>query len=71
LVGARRHCGVERDYSLAWSMDTAGPMTRTVEDCALMLGAIAGHDPKDPTTARQPVADYLTDAPWSAPPPAA
>lgn len=40
-------------------MDTAGPMTRTVEDCALMFGAIAGHDPKDPTTARHPVADYM------------
>lgn len=45
---------------LAWSMDTAGPMTRTVEDCALMFGAIAGHDPRDPTTARYPVADYTS-----------
>ena len=43
---------------LAWSMDTAGPMTRTVEDCALMFGAMAGHDPKDPTTAARPGADY-------------
>ena len=45
---------------LAWSMDTAGPMARTVEDCAVMFGAIAGHDPSDPTTARTPVHDYLT-----------
>ena len=44
---------------LAWSMDTAGPMTRTVEDCALMFSVIAGHDPNDPTTAKVPVQDYL------------
>ena len=43
---------------LAWSMDTAGPMTRTVEDCALMFGAMAGYDPEDPTTANRPCADY-------------
>lgn len=43
---------------LAWSMDTAGPMTRTVEDCALMFGAMAGYDPEDPTTADRPCADY-------------
>ena len=43
---------------LAWSMDTAGPMTRTVEDCALMFGAMAGYDPQDPTTADRPCADY-------------
>lgn len=44
---------------LAWSMDTAGPMTRTVKDCALMFSVIAGHDPADPTTAKTPVHDYL------------
>lgn len=42
---------------LAWSMDTAGPMARTVEDCALMFSCIAGHDPRDPTTAKVGVAD--------------
>ena len=46
---------------LAWSMDTAGPMARTVEDCALMFGAMAGHDPKDPTTAARPCADYISN----------
>jgi aspartyl-tRNA(Asn)/glutamyl-tRNA(Gln) amidotransferase subunit A len=46
---------------LAWSMDTVGPMTRTVADCALMLGVIAGHDPKDPGTALVPVDDYTGD----------
>jgi len=40
-------------------MDTAGPMTRTVEDCALMFGTMAGHDGKDPTTAKVAVSDYL------------
>jgi aspartyl-tRNA(Asn)/glutamyl-tRNA(Gln) amidotransferase subunit A len=40
---------------MAWSMDQAGPMTKTVEDCALLFQAIAGHDPKDPYTSRRPV----------------
>lgn len=43
---------------LAWSMDTAGPMARTVEDCALMFSAIAGHDPRDPASANVAVSDY-------------
>jgi aspartyl-tRNA(Asn)/glutamyl-tRNA(Gln) amidotransferase subunit A len=33
-------------------------MTKTVEDCALVLGVIAGYDPMDPTTSRRPVPDY-------------
>ena len=41
-----------------WFFDQAAPMTKTVEDCALVLGAIAGHDPKDPITSRRPVPDY-------------
>ncbi|MEZ2349810.1 amidase [Caballeronia sp. RCC_10] len=45
---------------LAWSMDTAGPMTRTVEDCALMFNAIAGPDSADPATAPVPIDDYLS-----------
>ena len=43
---------------LAWTLDTAGPMCRTVEDCALMLAAIAGFDPADRQTANVPVPDY-------------
>ena len=39
-------------------MDTAGPISRTVEDAAITLGAIAGHDPKDPYTWKAPVPDY-------------
>ncbi|MCH8226759.1 MAG: hypothetical protein IIC97_12920, partial [Chloroflexi bacterium] len=41
-----------------WSMDTVGPLSRTVEDCALTLQAIAGHDPKDNYTWDVPVPDY-------------
>ena len=43
---------------LAWSMDHAGPMARTVRDLALMLGAMAGYDAADPTTSVLPVPDY-------------
>lgn len=46
---------------LSWSLDHAGPLTRTVRDAAIMLRAIAGHDPLDPTTERQPVPDLLND----------
>ena len=44
--------------TLSWSQDHCGPMTWTVEDTAYMLQAIAGHDPKDPTTSTAPVPDY-------------
>jgi len=62
IVGIRPTYGRVSNHGiipLAWSMDTAGPMTRTVEDCALMFGTMAGHDPKDPTTAKVPVSDYM------------
>src|SRR5262249_57371724 len=41
-----------------WSMDTIGPLARTVEDCALTLQAIAGYDPHDAYTWDVPVPDY-------------
>ncbi len=41
-----------------WFFDQAAPMTKTVEDCALVLGAIAGFDPKDPITSRRAVPDF-------------
>jgi len=43
---------------LCWSMDHAGPMARSVRDLALMLGAMAGHDPRDAASAERPVPDY-------------
>jgi aspartyl-tRNA(Asn)/glutamyl-tRNA(Gln) amidotransferase subunit A len=44
--------------AFASSLDQAGPMTRSAEDAALMLQAMAGFDPKDSTSADQPVPDY-------------
>jgi aspartyl-tRNA(Asn)/glutamyl-tRNA(Gln) amidotransferase subunit A len=43
---------------LSWSMDTVGPMARTVGDAAAMLSVMAGYDPKDSTTRRDTVPDY-------------
>jgi aspartyl-tRNA(Asn)/glutamyl-tRNA(Gln) amidotransferase subunit A len=45
-------------FPMSPSLDTVGPLTRTAEDCALMLSAIAGHDPLDPCSVRAPVRDY-------------
>jgi aspartyl-tRNA(Asn)/glutamyl-tRNA(Gln) amidotransferase subunit A len=45
-------------YTNSFSYDTAGPMTWTVEDCAILLGEIAGHDPKDPASYHYEVPDY-------------
>jgi len=44
---------------LSQSLDTVGPLARTAEDCALLLGLMAGADPKDPTAAAEPVPDYM------------
>jgi len=43
---------------LAYSLDTCGPLTWTVEDAALALQVLAGHDPRDPGSADVPVPDY-------------
>jgi len=43
---------------LAWSLDHVGPLTKSVEDAAIMLAAIAGPDPKDPSASSRPLADY-------------
>jgi aspartyl-tRNA(Asn)/glutamyl-tRNA(Gln) amidotransferase subunit A len=43
----------------AYSMDTIGPITRTVEDAAAILQVIAGYDPKDAITLAEPAPDYL------------
>ncbi|MBK5928568.1 Asp-tRNA(Asn)/Glu-tRNA(Gln) amidotransferase subunit GatA [Rhodobaculum claviforme] len=44
--------------AFASSLDQAGPMTRTVRDAAIMLGAMAGHDPRDSTSADMAVPDF-------------
>ncbi len=46
--------------AFASSLDQCGPLTRTVEDAALVLQAVAGHDPADSTCAPEPVPDYLS-----------
>ena len=64
LVGIRPTWGRVSRYGMqaaAWSMDTAGPISRTVSDCAMTLEAIAGYDPKDPYTSSAPVPSYQTD----------
>jgi aspartyl-tRNA(Asn)/glutamyl-tRNA(Gln) amidotransferase subunit A len=43
---------------LSWSLDHAGPMARSVEDCAILLQAIAGYDAKDPASAKAAVPDF-------------
>jgi aspartyl-tRNA(Asn)/glutamyl-tRNA(Gln) amidotransferase subunit A len=45
-------------YANSFTFDHAGPMTWTVEDCAIMLQALAGHDPKDPASADREIPDY-------------
>jgi aspartyl-tRNA(Asn)/glutamyl-tRNA(Gln) amidotransferase subunit A len=45
-------------YPNSFTFDNAGPMTWTVEDCAILLQAIAGHDPADPGSVRTPIPDY-------------
>ncbi|HEV2186963.1 MAG TPA: amidase [Stellaceae bacterium] len=45
-------------FPLSYSLDHCGPLTRTVEDCALMMQTLAGYDPLDPASADVPVPDY-------------
>jgi len=44
---------------LSFTLDHAGPLTRSVEDCALAMQALAGHDPGDPGSAHEAVPDYI------------
>ena len=47
--------------AFASSLDRVGPVTRTVEDAAVLLKAMAGHDPLDSTSSEEPVPDYVVD----------
>ena len=61
IVGMKPTYGRCSRYGIiafASSLDQAGPMARTVEDCAILLGAMAGFDPKDSTSADRPVPDF-------------
>jgi len=61
IVGIRPTWGRVSRYGVdgaSWSLDTIGPISRTVKDCALTLGAIAGFDQNDPYTRNIPVPDY-------------
>jgi aspartyl-tRNA(Asn)/glutamyl-tRNA(Gln) amidotransferase subunit A len=46
--------------TLSWTLDHTGPMARSVEDCAWLLQALAGHDSADPASSQAPVGDYLS-----------
>jgi aspartyl-tRNA(Asn)/glutamyl-tRNA(Gln) amidotransferase subunit A len=61
IVGLKPTFGLVSRYGvvpIAWSLDHLGPMATTVEDVAILLKAIAGHDPKDRYSAAGPVPDY-------------
>ena len=61
IVGIKPTYGRVSRYGvvpLSWSLDHAGPMARTVEDCAIMLQALSGYDPKDPASLNAAVPDY-------------
>jgi aspartyl-tRNA(Asn)/glutamyl-tRNA(Gln) amidotransferase subunit A len=72
VVGLKPTYGLVSRYGLvafASSLDQIGPFARTVGDAALLLGAIAGHDPLDSTSCKIPVPDYRAElagrrGPW-------
>jgi aspartyl-tRNA(Asn)/glutamyl-tRNA(Gln) amidotransferase subunit A len=45
-------------FPLSWTLDHVGPLTRTVEDNALLMNVLAGYDPKDPYSADRPAEDF-------------
>ncbi|MBA3753510.1 MAG: Asp-tRNA(Asn)/Glu-tRNA(Gln) amidotransferase subunit GatA, partial [Nitrospira sp.] len=62
VVGLKPTYGRVSRYGLvafASSLDQIGPITKDVTDAAILLGVIAGHDPRDSTSANVPVPDYL------------
>src|SRR5207237_1467914 len=66
VVGVKPTYGLVSRYGLlafASSLDQVGPFARTVEDAALLLQTIAGHDPMDATSVPDPVPDYRAELP--------
>ena len=64
LTGIKPTYGVVSRYGMiafASSLDQAGPMGRSAEDCALLLNGMAGFDPRDSTSLERPAEDYLRD----------
>lgn len=64
LTGLKPTYGVVSRYGMiafASSLDQAGPMGRSAEDCALLLGAMAGFDSRDSTSLERPVEDYTRE----------
>ena len=72
VVGLKPTYGLVSRYGLiafASSLDQIGPLARTVEDAAMLLGTIAGHDPQDSTSFSTPIPDYRAElkrrrGPW-------
>jgi aspartyl-tRNA(Asn)/glutamyl-tRNA(Gln) amidotransferase subunit A len=63
VVGLKPTAGRVSNHGVipnSWTFDTVGPMCKTVEDAAMMLGAIAGYDPLDPTSVNLPVPDFTS-----------
>ena len=61
IVGLKPTYGRISRYGVipvAWSLDTVGILVRTVEDAAILLSALAGYDPNDPSSSSEPVDDY-------------
>lgn len=62
VVGLKPTYGRVSRYGVtpaSWSLDHMGPITRSVEDAALLLQVVAGPDPMDPASSHHPVGDYL------------
>jgi aspartyl-tRNA(Asn)/glutamyl-tRNA(Gln) amidotransferase subunit A len=64
VVGMKPTYGRVSRYGViayASSLDQVGPLARSVTDCALLLGAVAGHDPRDSTSIPEPTLDFTAD----------
>lgn len=64
IVGLRPTLGRVSNHGIipmAWSLDTVGAMARTVTDCALVFQSMAGHDPRDPSSALRAVDNYTAE----------